>query len=364
MLAKIITSPSKYVQGYDELSRIYKYTKGVSKRPFIIADTFVTGFTKDIIYSSYSLNNMDYVMEIFKGESSKVEINRLKEIAQAKNCDMIIGIGGGKTLDTAKAIAFYMGYPVMVVPTIASTDAPCTALAVIYTEEGVFDEYLFLPNNPAIVLMDTKIIAKAPVRLLVAGMGDALATYFEARICKNAHKQSLVGGGVTEAAFAIAELCYKTLLSDGLKAKLAVESKISNTSLEKIIEANTYLSGVGAESGGLAVAHSVHNGLTILEECHSFFHGEKVAFGTLVQLVLENAPINEIKQVVDFCNSVGLPVTLEGINAHNATEEQLRQVAELSVAQGETIHNMPFQITAEDVYGAILVADRLGKKLS
>ncbi|CAH2214985.1 glycerol dehydrogenase [Tepidibacter aestuarii] len=364
MLAKIINSPSKYVQGYGELSRIENYTKYFAKKPFIIADSFVTGLTKDIVDASYLSNDREYVMEVFNGECSKVEINRLKAIVEEKGCDMIVGIGGGKTLDTAKAIAFYTEYPVMVVPTIASTDAPCTALTVIYTEEGVFDEYLFLPTNPAIVLMDTKIIAGAPARLLVSGMGDALATYFEVRACKHSNELSLLGAYVTEAAFALAELCYKTLLSDGVKAKLAVENNVSNTSVEKIIEANTYLSGVGAESGGLAAAHSIHNGLTALEECHHFSHGEKVAFGTLVQLVLENAPMEEIKEVIDFCNNVGLPVTLEAINAHTATEEQLRKVAKLSVAEGETIHNMPFKVTANDVYAAILVADKLGKELS
>ncbi|WP_099190003.1 glycerol dehydrogenase [Tepidibacter mesophilus] len=364
MSTKIINSPSKYVQGYGELSRIENYTKNFAKKPFIIADTFVMELTKNTVDESYSSNNREYVIEVFNGECSKVEINRLKAIVKEKGCDMIVGIGGGKTLDTAKAIAFYTEYPVMVVPTIASTDAPCTALTVIYTEEGVFDEYLFLPTNPAVVLMDTKIIAGAPARLLVSGMGDALATYFEARACKRSNELSLLGAHVTEAAFALSELCYKTLLANGVKAKLAVENKVSNESVEKIIEANTYLSGVGAESGGLAAAHSIHNGLTALEECHHFSHGEKVAFGTLAQLVLENAPMEEIKEVIEFCNNVGLPVTLENINAHNVTKEKLLQVAELAVAEGETIHNMPFQVTADDVYAAILVADKLGKELS
>jgi glycerol dehydrogenase len=364
MATKITISPGKYIQGNGELSKIESYTKSFGKKPFIIADDFVINLTKDIVDKSYKENNAEYLMELFNGECSKVEVNRLQKIGEQNGCDMVVGIGGGKTLDTAKAIAFYIGCPVMIVPTIASTDAPCSALSVLYTEDGVFDEYLLLPTNPSVVLMDTKIIAAAPVRLLVAGMGDALATYFESRACKRSNSTTMAGANVSEAAFALAELCYETLITNGLKAKLAAESKVSNSSVEKIIEANTYLSGIGFESGGLAAAHAIHNGLTVLEECHHLYHGEKVAFGTLTQLALENAPIEEISEVIDFCQSIGLPTTLKDMGAENVTEEQLMEVAKASVAEGETIHNMPFEVTAEDVYAALLTADKLGKYFS
>lgn len=187
----------------------------------------------------------------------------------------MIGIGGGKTLDTAKAIAFYQKLPVLVVPTIASTDAPTSALSVIYSEEGEFEEYLMYPTNPDMVVMDTAIIAKAPVRLLVAGMGDALSTYFEAQACYDAHAVSMAGGESTLAAVTLARLCYETLLEEGYKAKLAVEAGVATTAVERIVEANTYLSGIGFESSGLAAAHAIHNGFTVLEECHHLYHGEK-----------------------------------------------------------------------------------------
>jgi glycerol dehydrogenase len=170
----------------------------------------------------------------------------------------------------------------------------------------------------------------------------------------------MAGAKPTEAAFALAELCYDTLMAEGLKAKLAVESKVSNSAVELIVEANTYLSGIGFESGGLAAAHAIHNGLTVLEECHHFYHGEKVAFGTIAQLALENAPMEEIEEVVHFCKSVGLPTTLKDLNAENVTPEQLMKVAELSSVEGETIHNMPFEVTAKDVYAALITADKLG----
>ena len=148
----------------------------------------------------------------------------------------------GKIFDTAKAVAYYEKTPVLICPTIASTDAPCSALSVIYTEEGVFEEYLFLPSNPDMVMMDTEIIAESPVRLTVAGMGDALATYFEARACQRSDAASCAGGKITGAAMALAKLCFDTLMEEGVKAKLALEAGACTEAVEKVIEANTPVS--------------------------------------------------------------------------------------------------------------------------
>ncbi|MGL5525354.1 MAG: glycerol dehydrogenase [Aeromonas veronii] len=358
---KIIISPSKYIQGANVLRSIAGYVKVLGEKPLAIADEFVTGLVGETVKQSFAAQEMALSMELFKGECSRQEIERIIDIALTKKNDVIIGIGGGKTLDTAKAVAFYAKVPVVVVPTIASTDAPTSALAVIYTPEGEFSEYLLFPQNPNMVVMDTAIIAKAPVRLLVAGMGDALSTYFEARANMTSGKPTMAGGAPTRSAQALAKLCYETLLADGLKAKVAAENGVSTTALENIIEANTYLSGIGFESSGLAAAHAIHNGLTKLEECHHLYHGEKVAFGTLTQLVLENAPMEEINIVLEFCRSVGLPTNLFQMGVKELNHDKLREVAAGATAEGETIHNMPFPVTANAVYAALLTAHQLGQ---
>ncbi len=357
---RIIISPSKYVQGANVLNSIGDYVKPLGSQAFAIADNFVTELVGVTVSNSFKKADLELNMAEFKGECSRPEIERLLTMSKEKNADVIIGIGGGKTLDTAKAVGFYSKIPVVIVPTIASTDAPTSALSVIYTPQGEFSEYMIYPTNPNMVIMDTAIIASAPTRLLVAGMGDALSTYFEARANGISDKATMAGGAPTRAAQALAKLCYDTLISDGLKAKIACDQNLSNQAVENIIEANTYLSGIGFESSGLAAAHAIHNGLTILEECHHLYHGEKVAFGTLTQLVLENAPMEEIDEVIDFCISVGLPTNLKDMGVKEIDKDKLLEVAKASCAEGETIHNMPFTVTPELVLAAMLTANELG----
>lgn len=360
-MSKVIMAPGRYIQGSGELSKIKDHISAFGDSFFVIGSDRCINQTKATLEASFEGSGCKLVYERFNRECSNNEINRLRKICNENGCNVIIGMGGGKAFDTAKAVAYYEGLPVIIVPTIAATDAPCSALSVVYTDEGVFESYLVLPKNPEVVLVDTDIVAKAPARLLVSGMGDALATWFEARACTESNASNMSGCKSTKGAVALAKLCYDTLISDGFKAKLACEGNVCTKAVEDIIEANTYLSGVGFESGGLAAAHAIHNGFTVLEDCHHLYHGEKVAFGTVTQLILENRSMEEIEEVINFCMSVGLPTTLEDMGITDINEADLMKVAEASTAPGETIYNEPFEITAEGVFAAIIAADALGK---
>ncbi|MGI5960071.1 MAG: glycerol dehydrogenase [Massiliimalia sp.] len=360
-MAQILSCPGKYVQGAGEMKKIGTYAKQYGNAPLILISE--GGYRRIGAQLEQSFHEADCApkFDYFHGECSKNEINRLVDVMKEHGCDLVIGIGGGKIFDTAKAVAYYSKTPVMICPTIASTDAPCSALSVLYTDDGVFEEYLFLPANPDMVLMDTDIIAKSPVRLTVAGMGDALATYFEARACLRKDAVTCAGGKATQAAMALAKLCFDTLMEEGVKAKLALEAGVCTPAVEKVIEANTLLSGIGFESGGLAGAHAIHNGLTVLEECHKMYHGEKVAFGTLTQLVLENVPEEELQEVLEFCMEVGLPVTLKELGIEHPDPEKMMEVAKAACAENDTLHNMPFEVTPETVYAAMMAADAYGR---
>lgn len=359
-MPKVLVSPSRYIQGPGLLNTAGEHIRLLGKKALVVVDRFVLGTMGDILQQGFN-EGIQAVIEEFGGECSWSEVDRLIEVGKTQQCDLVVGVGGGKAIDTAKAIAHRMKAPVAVAPTVAATDAPCSALSVIYTPGGVFAEYLVLPKNPDMVLVDSGIIARAPVRFLVSGMGDALATYFEADACARSNARNLPGGAPTLTALSLAKLCFDTLLEHGLHARLAVEREAVTPAVEKIIEANTLLSGMGFESGGLAAAHAIHNGLTALPETHSAYHGEKVAFATIAQLVMEDRDPNEIDEVLIFCSEVGLPMTLSQLGINKVSREYLRPAAEGATAKGETIHNMPFPVTPDMVIDSLLAADALGR---
>lgn len=352
--------PGKYIQGVRALNELPTLVRQFGKQGLILASP--SAQNKVIPASGLDLGSHSLLVEPFGGECCEKELSRLAEIIRQKNVDVLVGMGGGKTIDTAKIAADRANIPVIIVPTIASTDAPCSGCAVLYSEQGVFESVAYQRSNPAAVLVDTEVIAAAPVRFLVAGMGDALATWFEAKSCSDAQSENVCGGLGTLTGLNLARLCYDTLLNYGANARIAAELHIVTPALEHIVEANILLSGIGFESGGLASAHSIQNGLTALEETHAFFHGEKVAFGVLAGLQLTDAPPEEIDTVYSFCEKVGLPTTLAEIGLQGVGRDRLMLVAEKGYAAEESIHHETTLITAEKVLHAILAADAIGRQ--
>ena len=362
--------PTKYVQGEDELLNLGYFVRTFGKSALLIAHKDDSARIREKLNATAEKFGITFGEGGFNGQCSRREVERLQKLAQENKCDCTIGLGGGKALDTAKCVA--QGEALIIVPTIAATDAPTSHSAVLYHEDGMFDDYAYFKQSPSVILIDTTVIANAPTRFLVSGMGDALATYFEARATKNAFAN--VNAGLpcgaregfcptakgTNAAMALAELSYKTLMREGKKAKEACDCNVVTPALENIIENNILLSGLGFESGGLAAAHAIYDGFTIFPGTHKYFHGEQVAFGTICQLVLENAPTEELEEVLNFCMELGLPVCLKDIGVDSYTDEELIEVAKKACIEEESIHSMPFPITIEAVASAIKVADRIG----
>lgn len=352
--------PNRYIQGFNAIENcLGQELARLGKKALLLESPSVHRNLSDAINKSLQ-GNIEFTIDIFNRECSDEEIVRIIDLVKDQYIDVVVGIGGGKAIDTAKAVAGILNYSCVVVPTLASTDAPCSALSVIYTPTGEFKRYFVLPRNPDLVLVDSHVIAKAPARFLVAGMGDALATWFEAEDCRQTRSANLSGRPGPISVFALAQFCFDVLLKYGVQAKNACEQKVVTPALEHVIEANTLLSGLGFESGGLSVAHAIHNGFTALEATHDYWHGEKVAIGTLSMLMLIDSDPDMIETVYTFCESVGLPTTLAEIGLINVSDEDLMKVAILACAEGESIYNSLAEVNPNTVFAAIKAANAEG----
>ena len=359
-LSRAFGSPLKYIQGPGEFDALPQYIGIYGTTAFALIDGFLYNDLGRRLTADCEAASIQCMAERFGGECTENEVQRVTDLCQANCAAVMIGIGGGKTLDTVKFAANRLNLPFILVPTSASTDAPTSSMSVLYSDKG---EHLYCTihkKGADIVLLDTEIIAKAPVRLFVAGMGDALSTWFEAKANEASGHVNEIGKGYqrTLLSMAVAELCYKTVIEYGEMAKLHIEKGLCTKATENVIEANTLLSGLGFENTGESAAHGIHSGLTAIPATNKFYHGEKVAFGTICELVLENTPKAQLEEVIGFCCRVGLPVTLRDLDVE-PTPENIRVIAKKTV-ENSLIHSEPVVITEDVVYNAIAAADAIG----
>lgn len=358
-----ISFPGRYCQGKGLLGQTGHWVSMCGKRPLVLWEKFLSDSVGDKVRQSFSEQGMTCVEALFKGETTRKAADALVQTVRGNGCDVVVGLGGGKAIDTAKAVAALAKVPCVIVPSIASNDAPTSACTVWYNEAGEYEGFDMWPSNPNIILVDTEVIAKAPVRFLVAGMGDALATWPEARAAYGKRAVSTAGGTQTLTALAMAKLCFDTIMGYGIEAKAAVERGVVTPAVEKVVEANILLSGVGWESGGLATAHAIANSLPALHETHGLMHGEKVAFGLMTQLCLEqDIPPDEVYSTVDFMNAVGLPTTFRAMHMEDIPRERLLAFAVSVSGAGSFVHNHAFAVTPEMIVDAMFAADSLGQR--
>ncbi|KAJ8142899.1 hypothetical protein OY671_003976 [Metschnikowia pulcherrima] len=349
---RTLISPSRYVQARGALTRLGEFVRPIGTKPSLVADDVVWGIVQDTVAVSFQEQDLPRHRTGFGTYATAAEVDRLAREIDELGADVIVGIGGGSTIDAVKAAGHSRGIRWVSVPTVASTDAPCSASSVIYTEDGAFEEYRFFPHNPDLVLVDTGLVANAPVKFLVAGVGDALATWIEARAVAEANASTMAGGLPLVTGTALAQLSWDILWENASPAIDAVKDHLVTPAVEKVVEANTSSSGSGFESGGLAAAHAIHNGLTAAPQTHGLTHGQKVNIGSVTQLVSEGAPTEEIEEFVRFTTRVGSPNTLTEIGSTADDVHDLTRVAESATAEGETIHAMPFPVRVPELVDA------------
>lgn len=351
-----VKGPLGYVQQAGILSELGTYAAALGARVLTVVSPNNRRRMGKQIEDSLQKGGCQCVFTELGGEVTESEVVRIADLCVAENCDVILGAGGGRVLDAARAASDIADKKLVIFPTSAANDAPCSAVAVLHDEDGKVVEIREVRRNPDLVLVDTAVVTKAPVRFLAAGMGDALATWYEARACSRSGAVTHAGGSCGKTALTLAKLCYDTLLGQGAEAMDAVERGEISDTLEEVVHATIYLSGMGFENGGVAASHAVNDGFSAVPESKHLLHGELVGFGVLVQLELEKAGNEEKKTVHDFMHRVSLPMTLEQLGLHGLSEDKLRRVAKVACSV-PLMKNMPFPVNPDDVYGAIQTAD-------
>ncbi len=363
VMNKVLIAPRRYVQGINTLKEAGSLIGALGKKPAILWDATVKNIVGETLLTSLKQANLDVVDMDFAGDSTKAEAQRIADILTKEGADVAVAVGGGKTLDTVKAAAASASTKVVTIPTIASNDSPTSSYTVWYDDDGNCMGFESWGVNPDLVLVDTQVIANGPVSAFVAGMGDALGTWVEADACSQVTAPNLAGGTSTLVAMAVAKLCYEVLMVNGIEAMKAVEANSVNDAVEKVVEANVLMSGLGFESGGVATAHMVANCLPSFPECHGLMHGHEVGFGVITQLCLDKTfDAEERTKIVDFEVAVGLPVTFADIGLEGVDRERLKTIGDICGGEGSLCANHPFEVTSEDVVNAMIAADKLGRE--
>lgn len=300
-----------------------------------------------------SLENIETIFFTYGGECSDPEIERVKKAALEHGADALIGIGGGKLLDLAKSAGNSLQKEIILIPTLASTCAAWTPLSVIYDDNGSYVRYDIHEKSTWMLLIEPGILLNSPINYLRAGIGDTLAKWYEG----NALAEKLATKSVCiELAHLAARQCQEILLTYGEEALADLEKGKWTDALQRVIETNIITSGLVGGFGGqylrVAGAHSIHNGMSSITQAHHLLHGEKVAYGILVQLVLEGK-FSEIKQLLPIYQVLKLPMTLLDIGLTVEHKAELQQIAAHSVKEGEEIHLLFPDINKEKVAAAM-----------
>jgi glycerol dehydrogenase len=364
-MVKTMGFPGRYEQGPGALNQLGRVLTDMGRsRPLVVCDEFVATHLWPEVGNALKAHGFDPLHIEFPGECTRSAIAQLSGQALSHSPDTIIALGGGKTIDTAKGLAVNLNVPIIVCPTIASSDAPTSRLIVLYDEHHKVVGVEYLKMNPSAVIVDTHVIAQAPARFFAAGIGDAISKKFEAHQCHSAGGNNSFGTPALHTALMLTDMVFETLMQYGVTAYQAVCRNEVTDDVERVIEGTVLISGVGFESGGLSLSHALVRGLTAIPATASMLHGELVAFGTLVQMAVEGRPVEEIDKVARLLHDVKLPVTFAELGQIVPfTTAQISTVVEATLSTAYA-KNMNPPLDYERLVNGLATADNIGSRLT
>lgn len=347
----IFGSPRRYLQGPGAIARLGEEIARLGKTAALVADARVLGLVSAPAKESCAAAGVALAEIAFGGEITHAEVDRMAALCAGDPPEVVIAAGGGKTIDAAKFLSGKLGAKLATMPTVASNDSPTSHIIVVYDENHKLVGVEKLKANPDLVLVDTAIIAKAPSALLSAGIGDAIVKRFEVEQCVGVKGSNVFGGRSPLTALALARACYDVVRADSVAALAAVRRGEPDEAFERLVEASVLMSGLAFESGGLSVCHAMTRGLSAVPGPASALHGHQVAYGLLVQLVLENRDAAFIDDIRGFFAQVELPLSLSDLGFAGGAKETAT-IAELT-AQAAHMRHFARPVSAQDLVAAI-----------
>ena len=360
---RIAGFPGRYLQGPGALEAVAEVARDLgAERLLLVSDDLVEQTVGPRLQAHLRAAKLPFQRLRFDGECTQAAIDVLAAEAREAGGGVLVALGGGKTIDTTKGIAKISGARLIIAPTIASNDSATSRLIVLYDEAHRGVGVDLLKRNPDAVIVDTTEIARAPIRFFRAGIGDAISKSFEAAQCAAAGGLNFHHGRPPRMARLLGDHCYCVLRDHGEAALADVARGNVSDAVEDVIEATVLLSGLAFESGGLSVAHALQRGLGALPALGGALHGELVAFGVLVQMLLERRDGAWRDQHLDLVRRLGLPATLASLGKAVLTPEELAEAATRALA-APYITNFDHPIDQAELMQAILDADALGRSL-
>lgn len=329
----VFGAPGRYVQGPGVLDRLGEFIAACGPRAIVLADRFVLGLIEARVRASCEAAGVAVHIEATEGEVTEDALADLRSRLDGIDADVIVAAGGGKCIDTGKAISHERGAAYISLPTVASNDAPTSKNYVVYDAHHRLVEVRHLPVSPRYVVVDTALIALAPRAFLLAGIGDALTKKFEAEQCLRAGGNNMFGARSSLSGVALAAACYDVLRRHAETALGEAGSGQPSRAFEELIEAVLLMSGLGFESGGLSIAHAMTRGLSKVPGVREAQHGLQVAYALLVQLALEEGrDAAFFADLYGFYDRLGLPKTLTALGAPAVDDAMLVAIAEPTLA--------------------------------
>ena len=291
----------------------------------------------------------------FGGACTKRAMDNLMEKIAPLKPDFIVGMGGGKAIDTAKGVAFGLGLPLVSLPTLVSNCAPITALSVVYREDGPFDSFQFFDAPPVLTLIDLEIAANAPDQYFRAGMGDTLAKHLESTFSARSDVLGKEMDHMSAIGLALSSTCYGPILQYGREALSEVQRHEAGPAMEicarSIIVSAGLVSLMANDDYNCALAHATCYGLSLFEHVErNCLHGDLVAYGALVQLMLDGQE-EKARELRAFLKTLGTPVTLSEINV--PLDRTLLNDCLIEAATGPDMAHIPYPVTPDMVFDAM-----------